>query len=516
MKKFAGLVIILAALILGGYYGMGVLTERTIRKNIQVIDQQYNGLYAEIIEYHRGLFTSKAKIKWRLHVPEHVVKDTNGTPQVFSAQDYNMEMPLAVSHGPIIFNPRLRFGFGYAEAFLPFPPQYYGQFDAQFTKDSIKPQLNLNIFINYINESTVNIKVPTFNLIANDKSGRFDWMGLDASTTISSGLKKVKGQIILSGLEANKDDSKIVLSKVSSEYDLHETSAGLYLGDANFSLPSFDVLVKNQKIFSINELLVKSDSDIQEHLFNTHFNVTVKSVLANGQNYGPGELDIALRNLDADVLAKINQQTSAMQNGDETQRQQAMLALLPELPKIFDKGAEFEISKLSLKIPQGLMEGKLHIALPKGENANPFELIQKLQGSAKFQIPSETLKQIMQQTAKQQLIKQPDLQQSLMQQVQKGEVTGQPSQKESPAANPTTNQRNQPASVQNQGSSPANQPAAPTIEQLAAIQAEKEISSLQQTGFLIAQGSDYIIEVSLNEGKITVNGKPFDFSMIKF
>lgn len=32
MKKLTGLVIILAVLILGGYYGMGILTERTVKK----------------------------------------------------------------------------------------------------------------------------------------------------------------------------------------------------------------------------------------------------------------------------------------------------------------------------------------------------------------------------------------------------------------------------------------------------------------------------------------------------
>src|SRR5690349_5145107 len=121
MKKITGLIIILAVLILGGYYGMGVLTEKTIGKNIEVIDQS-NGLYAEIEQYHRGLFSSEAKIKWRLHVPERVVKDANGQMQTLPAQDYNMEMPLTVNHGPIIFTKsRVRFGFGYAEAVFPFP-----------------------------------------------------------------------------------------------------------------------------------------------------------------------------------------------------------------------------------------------------------------------------------------------------------------------------------------------------------------------------------------------------------
>ncbi|KTD14601.1 putative membrane protein YdgA-like protein [Legionella gratiana] len=492
MKKFAGLVIILAVLILGGYYGMGALTEKSIRKTIKVIDQS-NGLSADIEQYHRGLFNSEAKIKWHLHVPERVVTDANGQSQTIPAQDYRTEMPLTIHHGPVIVaNDHIRFGFGYAEAVFPFPPQYNDQFNAQFTQESIKPQLDLYIFVNYLNESTVEFNVPNFKLITKDGSGNFEWLGMNSSTTMTSGVKKVKGSVVLDGLNATKDDTKITLSKVSSDYDLHETPAGLYLGDANFNLPSFDVFVKDQKMFGINNLAIKSDSDIEQHLFNTHFNVSLKSMLANGQNYGPGNLDIALRNLDADVLAKINEQTRAMQNGDEVQRQQAMLALLPELPKLFSKGAELEISQLSFKIPQGQIEGNLYITLPKGENSNPFELMQKIQGKAKLQVPAEAVKEIMKQSIMQQLSKEPNLQQTLMQQLQANQATNQPAAK-------TT----QPAPT-------------PTAEQLADMQTEKQLNALKQSGFIIAQGTDYIIEVSLEQGKFIINGKPYDPSMMKF
>ncbi|MGL5743262.1 MAG: YdgA family protein [Legionella sp.] len=512
MKKFTGLVIILAVLILGGYYGMGVLTERTIRKNIEVINQS-NGLYAEIEQYHRGWFQSEAKIKWRLHVPERVVKDANGQGQTIPAQDYKMEMPLTINHGPIIFTDHhLRFGLGYAEAVFPFPTEYNDQFNAQFTSDSVKPQLYLSIFVNYFNESTVDFTVPNFKLVTKDGSSQFEWQGMDASTTMSSGMKKVEGKVVLSGLNATKDDTKVALSKVSSDYDLHETPAGLYLGDANFSLPSFQIFVKDQKMFELNDLAIKSDSDIEEHLFNTHFNVSLKSMLVNGQNYGPGDLEVALRNLDADVLAKINQQTTAMQNGNDMQRQQAMIALLPELPKLFSKGAEFEISKLSFKIPQGQIEGNLFVTLPKSDNANPFELMQKMQGKAKLQVPVEAVKAIMKQSIMQQIAKQPELQQTLTQQLQSSQ-----NKKATPAAAQGNNAANQVGQVQvgqAQGSQANQQPL--SVEQLATMQTEKQLNALQQAGLVVVQGTDYVVEVNLDQGKFTVNGKPFDSATVKF
>lgn len=484
MKKLAGLLIILAVLILGGYYGMGVLTENTIKKNIAVINQT-NGLFAQIEQYDRSWFSSDAKIKWRLHVPERVVTGENGQSQTVPAQDFQMDMPVKIHHGPIIYTGnKLRFGMGYAETVFAFPEQYNQKFDELFSKESMKPKLDLSIFVNYLNKSTVELTLPSFKLISKDGSGHFDWMGMSSTTKMTPNLNAVEGDIVIDGMKMSKDDTKVNLGKVSSDFALHQTPAGLYLGDASFSLPTFDVMIKDKKMFEISELEIGSDSDIQENLFSTHFNVSVKSVIANGLNYGPGDLEISLRNLDADVLAAINKQATAMQNGTEAERQQAMMAMLPELPKLFSKGAELEVSKLSLKLPEGTIDGNLIVTLPKGDSSNPFELIQKIQGNAKLIMPKAVVKQLVQQSVMQQMSKQPEMQQAIIQQMQ----NSQPQQATQPSPGPA---------------------------ELAGMQADKQIGMMEQNGIISAEGSNYVTEVSLEQGKFMINGKPFDPAMLK-
>ncbi|WP_426741064.1 DUF945 family protein, partial [Pseudomonas aeruginosa] len=58
--------------------------------------------------------------------------------------------------------------------------------------------------------------------------------------------------------------------------------------------------------------------------------------------------------------------------------------------------------------------------------------------------------------------------------------------------------------------------AEPTPEQIASMQVDKQINELEQSGLITVDGKDYVIEMSLSEGKFTVNGKPFDPSMMKF
>jgi uncharacterized protein YdgA (DUF945 family) len=324
MKKLTGLVIILAVLVLGGYYGMGVLTEKIIKKKVEVINQS-NGLFADIKQYNRGWFSSTTQIQWRLHVPERIVKDESGVSKTVPAQDYQMEMPIRIFHGPIIYaNKGIHFGMGYAQTVFPFPDQYNAQFDELFTKESTKPQLDLSIFVSYLANTTVELALPQFNLISKDGTGHFDWMGMESTTTASRDEGKVKGDIVIEGVKLSKTDTNITLGKVSAEYDLHQTLPQLYLGDASFLLPSLDVVVKDKKMFELSDFSVSSTSDVDKNLFYMDVDISLKSAMANDKSYGPGELKISLRNIDAEALARLNEKSNAIQNGTEAEKQRAM------------------------------------------------------------------------------------------------------------------------------------------------------------------------------------------------
>lgn len=482
MKKLVGLVLILAVLILGGYYGMGLLTERTIKSNIEVINQT-NGLYAQIEQYQRGWFSSNAKIKWRIHLPERVITENDGVTRTIAAEDQELSTPIHICHGPIIFcHHKLRFGMGYAQTHIALPPQYTKQFDEQFAQGSIKPHFDLSIFINYFLESSISLSIPEFKLIDKSGAGTFSSKSLITQIAISSDKNHIDGDVAVNDVVFSKEQLKATLNKATMAYDMHQTKAGLYLGAVHLDIPSFDIIDNNNTLVHINAFNMNSDSNIDDELFSTHFNLNVASIVANKRTYGPGAFAISLKNLDAGVLAKMNQQTILMQNGTDAQRQQAILSMLPELPQLFNKGAELEISKCTLTLPEGLVDGTLLVSLPKSDNANPFELLPKIQGHAQLKAPAALVKQLIQQAVMQQLVTQPEMQQALAQQVQ----------------SPTPNQ----VSLSN--------------EQIAALQADKQINAMKDKGLIIASANEYSIDVTLHEGKFIINGKPLDPSMLVF
>ena len=526
MKKIMGLVIILAALLLGGYYGMGLITERTIEKNVAIINQT-NALFVDIDSYHRGWYTSTAVLNWRLHVPERVTKDQNGQTITVPAEDYKMQMPLTVYHGPIIFvDNTVKFGLGYARSQLQIPQPYAQKFDNQFTPDSIKPTLNLSLFVNYLNKSSFHIDLPKFKLIAKGTGDQFEWDGMDSNLTVSSNMQNIDGSFTIDGISLLKNKMKATLVKLSSDDDLHQTANGLYLGQASLTMPSFQIMENQQKILDVEQFSVRSSSDIENDLFNSHFQASLDKVTSLGKTYGPAVVELSLKNLDAQVLAQINAQANQIQQGTDRERQQALLAILPELPKLFSKGAQFEVSKLSFVVPEGKIEGNLLISLPTDSASNPFQLLQKVSGHGSLKVPQPLLKEMVTALVRQRQANESPLQQAMIQQMnnnappqdaQNPSTDAEAKSDHSTTSTPENNQAQPQTKETTSGEDAPTKPlTAAESEQQIQTQTDEKLSQMVQSGLLSLQGNEYVIDISLEAGQLTVNGKPFTSAMIQF
>lgn len=490
MKKFSGLVVILATLVLGGYYGMGYVTERTLTKDVNIINQYYqpSGLYVDMQQYHRGWFTSTAQFKWNVHLPEHAVTDSNGQTTQVPAQDYSVDMPLNIHHGPIIFaDSTVKFGMGFASTKIAMPKQFEDQFNTLFAVESTRPQVDLSVFVSYLNRSRFDSNVPPFKLIDKNGSGQLEWLGLDSSVTLSSNLKHISGNLKLQGINMLKGDTKATIGKIVGKYKIHKDSIGLYTGKMKFSFPSFLVSENNKTIFQLQSFDTEVSSDISTGLFSSFFQVSLEKIMAADKTYGPGSLKVALKNLDADSLLKISAEVNKSQQGTEQERQQALFALMPELPKLFSKGAEFDISELSFVVPEGTIQGNMHIALPKDNAANPFDMIKKVAGEGRLQLPAAVVKSMLQNSVRHQLMRKQALDHAIADKLHQAQTNAAQTTPAPKAATP-----------------PAD------IEQQIQIQSEQKLSALVQAGVFVTSDSDYVTELKFEHGQLSVNGKPFN------
>ncbi len=525
MKKIIALVIILIALMLGGYYAMGFITEKTVKNDLESINKS-NGLSVKTVVYERGLYTSKALLDWHLHVPERIVTSETGQSELIPAQDFEMRMPLVIHHGPIIVaNNTVKFGMGYANATIPLPEKYLEQFNKLFTSASSQPKLNFSIFVNYLNNSKVELEIPTFKLFAKD-GGLFEWEGMTSSVNVNDNGRKFKGDISLTGFQAEKEDVHAKSGKIDIDYNIFKSENGLYLGDARVSYPSLLVTKKAEKLLDLSDFKASSSSNIEEGLFSSSLSLSIDKVYSHGKNYGPGKLNMAIKNLDAEVLAEIQKKQQANgQQGAQFENSHSLLTILPDVPKLLSRGPEFEITEFSFVMPEGTLEGTLSINLPKNEAANPFELMQKMKGKGQLKVPAEVVRMLLDESNRQKLIAQRNLPVATPgvdamltdNNAVKAEAVEKAHEdaKANNEANPATHALN-PSAVDANTTLPAPASTGAALEDETTNMTKAQLSSMLQSGLLIEDGSYYTIDAIFEDGKLTVNGKPFNAAMVKF
>lgn len=483
MKKIAGLVIVLSAATLGAYYGMGVLTENTLMENMKSISDT-NGVEVTISNYKRNWFTSEAELNWKLKVPAQISQQAKET---IPEQNYDIKLPLHIVHGPFIFtNGGLHFGLGYAHSALNLPEQYEKQFKEAFTEASDKPKLDMNILVTYFNKSKVNLNVPSFKLFTKEGNAEFDWHGMENRVNITKEMKNIVGNFLVNGIQFKKEkEGSFSMGKFNIEYDLNKTDSGFVLGTTDVNLDSLHVEDKGKSVFSITTLESTTSTTIENGLFTAHLKASFDKITTKNKVVGPFNIEIAIRNLDAETLINLNNQVSSMQQAPEAARQQMFLTMLPELPKLFSKGPELEIPEMHITMPEGAVKGNSFISLPKQENTNPLELIQNVTGKGKLTIPAAVLKVVLTESIQHKLASQPDLEQTLLEQMQKD-------------------------TAKTASTTP------PSREEIVKMRVEQQLNGITQTGLAVKTGENYVLEFNLEKGQVTVNGKPFTSEMLQF
>jgi uncharacterized protein YdgA (DUF945 family) len=505
MKKVIGLVVILAALLLGGYYGMGVLTEKNLKKNLTVLNKS-DEISVEIENYKRGWFESNAVLSWELVVPAKVI-EKNGKRIFTPSNKYYASMPLVIHHGPIIFqNQKLKFGLGYANSHIDLPKKYDEKFEELYSSGSIKPSLDLDVFVSYLADTSLNLTAPKFNLISNKDHTNFEWLGMTSYVDVSPNLDKIKGRVVIDGLTWIKSGTNSVLKKVESNYNLYRGDLGFYLGDASLHLPRAVVMKDDAKLIEVEQFNLKSRSSIDKDLFNSSFKATLGKLYIKNETYSSCSVDLNIRNLDASVLADMNKKISKTKHRSDSDRQRVLLSLLPDIPTLVNKGAEIEVTDFNIEMTDGRVRGNFLIALPRENNVNPFQLVQKVKGDGRIEVSADLLKSFIKH-----LYKNKYTVDTLKNNIAKPLPATENKSAESESTETTKSKAE--TAAKESIDEPANKSV--DIEKQIADQADKKIADMLKRGLIKVNGSDYSIDFKVFEGRLTVNGNLFNPAMMQ-
>ncbi len=506
MKKILGIVVLLVVVVLGGYFSTGLVTEHTLKKNLKALNQA-NGFSAELAGYHRGLFRSTADLTWRMQMPEKILKKEDGASLVVPPKVYSFDMPLVIHHGPVIVKDgRVRFGLGAARGELSLPDAYASEFTDMFSAKSTKPTLAISLFVTYLNKTHLELDLPAFQLFTKHEHNEFEWLGMNTDLRFSPESTHLQGRFTLEGLRLIKQKIRVILNKVTTGYDVHKAKNGLFLGEANLHLPILQVTDKNQTEFELKQFELNTKSDIQDDFFSSSFRAAFTSLLSRDKKYGPGELDVSIKKLDASVLAGLNERLSQLQQTTTkgAQTQQLLLSILPDLPKLLGKGAVFEVSTLKLGVEKGAIDGSARIVFPESESDSPMQVLPKIEGEGHLSVPAPFLKDLLVHSFKRQLLRTHEM-----------ASTGTQDKKlpNEKAVSPSTLDAE---STVADNKDPAKPVTIAEIDQQAVHHADQKLADLIRLGALQAKGADYVLELKLSSGHLLVNGHPFHSGMLSF
>jgi uncharacterized protein YdgA (DUF945 family) len=123
----------------------------------------------------------------------------------------------------------------------------------------------------------------------------------------------------------------------------------------------------------------------------------IEKLMIGDKGFGPGVYTMALRNLDAESMAKINNEIKQLQKQGIPQDQLGMMLgvkMFALLPTILKKGPELEIPELSLDSDYGKIVGKGKLGFDTSNEvalANPLLLASAVIADAEFSIPEAFL-----------------------------------------------------------------------------------------------------------------------------
>ena len=502
MRKWGAFVLIVVILsVLGSYKLMGTQVETEIKEGLAVLDRSPN-LQVMLVDYQRHWFTSRAILKTRVYVPAQQTVQNGQTYQI-PAQNFSFDQTVHIFHGPIILGGgKFGLGIGYARTETTLPKQVVEKWNVAFPKSSVQPKVLATVFLKYTGTSVVTLTVPPFTLLSKEGSQegtrKLEWLGAESKWRLASRFNSIKGTLRFHGLKFQEHDKKGTLGPLTITYDAVRDKSGIWAGEAGVDFAKIALEDgQGHNVFTMRGMKIHSTSDVKKDLVGSSAQIHFKQLLFGDLSYGPGTLELSLKGLNAPTLVRIQQELKAANSTQLTaeQRQITLFGILPKLPELFGKDAEFELKQLHLVLPQGAIGATAKVSISKatqGAPSHPMEILSRLQAQAHLELPEALVQKTMLMIARNKIQQEVLMRQLLAQ------------QKQSEAS----------SNVEGSGALPLKL-SEKEVDLLAGRAVDSRLRAFMQAGIFVKKEHLLTLDLVYQAGKLMVNGKPFDGNLLE-
>ena len=371
------LMAVLSALALPWWFGM-----QAEKSYSAMIDQfaRGSGLQFTGRNYHRGWLNSTAETVIRL--PE---------------AKFEIVASHQISHGPLPLD-RIRQG-----DWKPAQAHIASQLRFNATgqdHNAAWPPLNAEITFHLRGDGSVRAEMPAVR-----KSGEqgqiLDWRGLSMNMSFDREWKQFRFDAQMPGLVLSAPgEGEFSLSRISLNSDMHEGTAGYFFSDAALTVGKMEFGGAAGHL-ALQGLEVSTSAKPGGENVNMIIRYRVGEARTAEDRYGPGQLVLELRHLDAAALVKFKNEVDGIYRGNLPPPQAAMMVAgkgLELIGALSKKAPELEVTQLSLKTRAGEISGKAKFVLD-GRKAdlgqNPMLLLTSIAGDVELSLPPAVVSQLL-------------------------------------------------------------------------------------------------------------------------
>lgn len=332
------------------------------------------------------------------------------------------------------------------------------------------PALELETILDLSGNGVTHLKVGAAT--RNQGEASVNWQEGEGQILFDRDWKRIKFDFHLPLLTIDSARGTIVVKDARLSSDMTEGVAGYMFGRNSLSVARITM----DPFMDIQNIRLSAFAQSKGKFVTLNFSYGVESLHIVKDKYGPGKINIAIRNLDTKTLGQFEQDINKITSRDLPKEQsQLMIAgkTLELAGKLSRFNPELEITRLSFTAPGGDLTGKAQFVLQGKDvdlSANPMLFLTALKGAAELSIPNSLAKALVM----------PQIQRDI-------------------------------SNLGNEGKLNTEESAKLNADTLSQIAEEVYPKYLQASGFgrwFVKQENKYQFSMSVDRGQITINGAP--------
>lgn len=403
------LAVILAAALLAPV-AFGIVAENRLRAILDELSRSGAIDYA-VVKVDRGWFNSSSVVELEL------TGDIGRAYREYQIKAKRRQIkPLSITlrneihHGPFVFADAGRGAQAWLPSLATVDTQIIG-YGAGARPEQPAP-VQIRTRLRLFGGGVTDISAPAWKGTMEAGRTQLVWKGAHARIRHTRGFGHVYVTASAPYFEGGDPGARIILSGLQFEAHSRRGIEALSLGDFSFKLARLEMEPRADKTaprITLGDLSIDGSSSAEDETVNSKVRMQLGLLQVGDLRLGPGKYTMAVRNLDAKALAKIDSAMADLKRQRLPVQQRNMMlgaTVLGVLPQLLARGPVLDIPEVSMQTQYGPVSGRGKLTVDTSDRAvlsNPLLLRKALVADVEIKVPQKLLQAMAVRELKQDL-----------------------------------------------------------------------------------------------------------------